>query len=74
MSKNWSREVGDLVLPENFVLATRDTGYRSPAYALAELVDNAIQAGASQVIICITSPREHRASDRNRGGRQWARY
>ncbi len=55
MSKNWSREVGDLVLPENFVLATRDTGYRSPAYALAELVDNAIQAGASQVIICINS-------------------
>ncbi len=40
---------GELIRAENFILATRDTGYRSAAYALAELVDNAIQAGASTV-------------------------
>jgi hypothetical protein len=32
-----------------FLLATRDSGYRSTAFALAELVDNAIQAGAGVV-------------------------
>jgi hypothetical protein len=37
------------------VLATRDTGYRSPSYALAELVDNAIQAEASHIMIRIDS-------------------
>ncbi len=40
---------GELVRAENFILATRDTGYRTSAYALAELVDNAIQAGATQI-------------------------
>lgn len=55
MSKQGSKEVAELVLPGNFVLATRDTGYRSPAYALAELVDNAIQAGASHIDISVAA-------------------
>jgi hypothetical protein len=38
-----------LVLDRHFVLATRDTGYRTPAAALAELVDNALQADATDV-------------------------
>ena len=35
------RRRADLVQAGNFILATRDSGYRSPAYALAELIDNA---------------------------------
>jgi hypothetical protein len=43
----------DLVPPELAVEAMRDNGYRNAAYALAELVDNSIQAGANQVeVLC----------------------
>lgn len=35
-----------LVDTPRFLMATRDSGYRSTAFALAELVDNSIQAGA----------------------------
>jgi hypothetical protein len=38
----------------NFLLATRDTGYRSTAMAVAELVDNALQAGARHVSVDVT--------------------
>jgi hypothetical protein len=38
-----------LVADANFVVATRDTGYKSSAYAVAELIDNAIQAGAPAI-------------------------
>jgi hypothetical protein len=42
-----------LVPPELAVKAMRDNGYRNAAYALAELVDNSIQAGASEVeVLC----------------------
>lgn len=37
-----------------FILATRDTGYKSTATAIAELVDNAIQARASIVRIFVS--------------------
>lgn len=37
-----------------FILATRDTGYKSTATAIAELVDNAIQAKASIVRIYVS--------------------
>lgn len=40
-----------LVDPVNFLVATRDSGYKSTALAVAELVDNALQAGASHVSI-----------------------
>lgn len=35
----------------NFILTTRDTGYKSTASAVAELVDNSIQAGAKRIDI-----------------------
>jgi hypothetical protein len=35
----------------NFVLATRDTGYKNTALAVAEFVDNSIEAGASSVAV-----------------------
>ena len=43
-----------IINPANFVFATRDAGYRGPAWALAELIDNSIDAGASQVEILLS--------------------
>jgi len=40
-----------LVNFQNFIIATRDSGYKNTASALAELVDNAIEAGATKVDI-----------------------
>lgn len=43
----------DLVPPALAVQAMRDNGYRNAAYALAELVDNSVQAGAGNVeLLC----------------------
>lgn len=53
----------DIVDAANFVLATRDTGYRSTASAVAELVDNSLQAEASNVSIFIA---EDTNEDKNR--------
>jgi hypothetical protein len=57
-----------LVADHNFVLATRDTGYRSLAAAVAELIDNAIQAHASEVHVVVREERlvqaDGRAGDR----------
>ena len=39
--------------PAHFVTATRDSGYRSTAFAVAELIDNAIQAEASIVEVSV---------------------
>ena len=43
-----------LVNEQRFILATRDTGYHSTASAIAELVDNSIQANASIIRIFVT--------------------
>jgi hypothetical protein len=51
-----------LVLHETFIQATRDTGYRSTASAVAELVDNALQARAKKVRIFI-EPEPHSGDD-----------
>jgi hypothetical protein len=42
-----------IILNQTFIEATRDTGYRSTAAAVAELVDNAIQAKAKNVHIFV---------------------
>jgi hypothetical protein len=42
-----------IVASENFILATRDTGYRSLAAAVAEIVDNSLQANATHVRIFV---------------------
>ena len=46
---------GGRVIPSNLAItAMRDSGYKNTAYAIAELVDNAQQAGASQIeVICL---------------------
>jgi hypothetical protein len=47
-----------LVSDRHFVVATRDTGYRTAAAAVAELVDNALQAGATAVRVLVTEAEE----------------
>src|SRR4051812_12013220 len=42
-----------LVAAHNFIMATRETGYRSVATAIAELIDNAIQAKATNVQVFV---------------------
>lgn len=42
-----------IVLERTFILATRDTGYKSTAAAVAELVDNALQARARHVDVLL---------------------
>jgi hypothetical protein len=46
-----------IVADPQFILATRDTGYRGVPAAIAELIDNAVQAGASDVRICVREER-----------------
>lgn len=45
------RPAQGLVNPVNFLLATRDTGYKSTALVMAELIDNSIQAAAGNVSV-----------------------
>ncbi len=47
-----------IVLNETFIEATRETGYRSTAAAVAELVDNSVQAGAKNIRILIHEAKE----------------
>ncbi len=47
-----------IISSQNFIVATRDAGYRNLATALAELIDNGIQAGATnlQIFVDVTPP------------------
>ena len=48
------RRVDDLVVPSNFIRAVREAGYLNISTAIAELVDNSLQASATDVAIGIT--------------------
>ncbi len=51
--ENTQAQEHDIVPAHLAVKAMRDSGYKNAAYALAELMDNAIQAGASEVeLLC----------------------
>lgn len=45
----------NIVVPANFIQAVREAGYLSLSTALAELIDNSLQAGASEVVISIAA-------------------
>ena len=49
-----SRE-SPLVYIPNFIQATRDSGYRNTAAALAEFIDNSVEAGATRIDIDLTT-------------------
>ena len=52
--KEIEEDAGFIIPPALAVKAMRDSGYRNTAYALAELIDNSIQAEASEVeLICV---------------------
>jgi hypothetical protein len=53
MSRN-SHQVDDLVVSSNFIRAVRESGYLSISTALAELVDNSLQAAATEVAITVS--------------------
>lgn len=48
-----SQRADDLVVSSNFIRAVRESGYLSLATALAELVDNSLQASATEVAVTI---------------------
>ena len=47
-----------IIPPSLAIVAMRDSGYKNTAYALAELIDNAVQAGASIVEVLCFEKRE----------------
>ena len=56
------RTSGDtsIIALDKFILATRDSGYKGTESAVAELVDNAVQAGARKIMIDIVAdPDDH---------------
>ena len=55
MSRQGQR-AGDLVVASNFIRAVRESGYLNISTALAELLDNSLQASASTITITIERP------------------
>jgi hypothetical protein len=51
-----------IIALDKFILATRDSGYKGTQSAVSELVDNALQAEASEVNIWIKGPEEEDGS------------
>lgn len=47
-----------IVQEDHFILATRDSGYKSTASAISELADNAFQAGANRFLVHFNSKRQ----------------
>ncbi|MGE3073894.1 MAG: ATP-binding protein [Dehalococcoidia bacterium] len=53
--------LSQLVNSPNFLLATRDSGYRTTSLSIAELIDNSLQAGATMigVVVKLTERERH---------------
>jgi hypothetical protein len=52
-SRNRKSEDSSLIVLDKFIQATRDSGYKGTSSAISELVDNSIQADASEIAITI---------------------
>jgi hypothetical protein len=50
------QRAGELLVPSNFIRAVREAGYLSISTALAEMVDNSLQAEATAVAITVERP------------------
>lgn len=44
-----------IVAVDKFIQATRDSGYKGTSSAVAELVDNSLQAGATEITVSLTA-------------------
>ena len=56
-----------IIPPSLAITAMRDSGYKNTAYALAELIDNAVQAEASMIeVFCIEKREQVRKHERSR--------
>ena len=61
------RREGEIIPPELAIKAMRDSGYKNTAYALAELIDNSVQAKAKDVeLICLEAKQEIDGRQRRR--------
>ncbi|MGD9602453.1 MAG: ATP-binding protein [Gammaproteobacteria bacterium] len=54
-----------VVFQDAFIRGMRDLGYKDPAWALAELIDNAVQAGANSVEIRLGFDKENSSKAKN---------
>ena len=43
-----------IVAVSKFIQATRDSGYKGTSSAIAELIDNSLQAGATSITVSLT--------------------
>lgn len=67
ISADARRPDGEIIPPELAVKAMRDSGYKNTAYALAELIDNSVQAKACNVeLICLEKYEQHGERERRR--------
>ena len=53
--KTGAKQEFSIVAVDKFIQATRDSGYKGTPSAVSELVDNALQAGATDISIALTS-------------------
>lgn len=62
-----ARPDGEIIPPELAVRAMRDSGYKNTAYALAEIIDNSVQANATSIeLICVESQEQVNQRTRKR--------
>lgn len=54
-AQNLKNQDCSIIALDKFIQATRDSGYKGTASAISELVDNSIQAGATQIAISVTA-------------------
>jgi anti-sigma regulatory factor (Ser/Thr protein kinase) len=54
-ARHLKRDNCSIIALDKFIQATRDSGYKSTASAISELVDNSIQAGATRIAIAVAA-------------------